>query len=284
MTYFKALRVLTKEKAMKKAGLPFSTAVLLTAALACPTAALADWTPPAWSYEPVEVAGMPTVVLVMAGKTLPLRIVPHVLSLGPNAKWSAEFGIINAQGAYLAPPYTPQNGEDTLTYKDPDNPAVGKLSFTVHVLPNPKILGSQFTPFNYELGPNDTAPYQPGAWPPSPVILTYPAKMPPKAFLRTMAVIKRGEKIPAPNELTAIHRLPVITVAGVRAYPLPVRDDVGAVVNAFYVPVALLDAPLRQAKTLPKYPGTPYTDPDVRMPHLGKGGTRKWQTWRAPCP
>lgn len=269
---------------MKTALSPFSATVLLTASLGFSPAAWADWTPPAWSYEPREVSGMPSVVLVMAGKTLPLRVIPHILNLGPNAKWSAEFGIVDAQGVYLAPPYTPQNGEDSLIYKDPDNPGTGKLTFTIHVLPNPKIPGSQFTPFNYEMGPNDTAPYPPGVWPPSPVILTYPAKMPPKAFLHTMAVIKRGEKIPPPNELTAIHRLPMVTLAGVRAYRLPVRDDGGAIVSAFYVPVALLDAPLCAAKTLPKYSGTPCTNPDLRMPHLGKGGTRKWQTWRAPCP
>jgi hypothetical protein len=278
------LKLLQMRKTMKTAILSYC----LVAALSGPTAALADWTPPAWSYEPQEIASMPTVVLVMAGKTLPLRIMPHVLNLGPNAKWSAEFGIVNAQGIYMAPPYTPQNGEDTLTYKDkdPDDSRSGELSFVVHVLPNPKIPGSQFTP--YIVAAPITSIDKDGTEQrlddDSAIVFPKSVPLPPAKFLRSLAVINHGEKLSPPEKLTAIHRLPIVTIAGVRAYRLPVRDDVGAVVNAFYVPVASLDAPLRQAKELSRYPGTPYTNPDPRMPHLGKGGSRKWQTWRAPCP
>lgn len=258
-------------------------AALTTALLGAANAALADWSPPAWSYEPSEISTMPTVVLVMAGKTLPLRFLPNAPSFGPKSVWSADYGIFSPQGDYTAPPFLPLRGEDTLTFSNPANPAAGSLHFIVRILPNPKIPGSQFTPFNYMPGPND--PYRPpGEWPPFPIILTPPAKMPPHIFLRRMAVVERGKKPALPDELTAIHPLPVVTAAGVRGYRLPVRDAADSAVTYVYVPVGLLNAPLRTAKELPTFTGTPYTNPDPRMPRLGKGGSRTWQTWRAPCP
>jgi len=169
-----------------------------------------------------------------------------------------------------------------LKYADPAEPKAGSLHFVVHILPNPKIPGSRFTPFSYERRPGD--PYRPGVWPSEPVVLNPPAKMPQRAFLRTITVVGRGEKPLPPDELTAIRRVPTITVAGVRVYRLPARDAAGAAVNAVYVPLAALDAPLHQARELSTFTGNPYTNPDPRMPHLGKGGSRKWQTGCAPCP
>lgn len=248
-----------------------------------PTYAKGSWTPPAWSYNADEIKTLPTVVLVMAGKTLPLRILPNAWGFGRNAHWHADFGIVSAQGDYTAPPYVPQSGEDRLTYDDPANPKTHSLSFVIRVLPNPRIPGSQFTPFEYETGP-DNPPNMEKGWPYWPIILTPPAKMPPPAFLHTMAVVKRGEKPNPLDELTQVRPLPLFSIGGVRAYRLPAREDRSFLVNVVYVPLSALSAPLRQAKELPLYDGTPYTNPDPRMPHLGKPGSRKWQTWRAPCP
>ena len=94
-----------------------------------------------WTTE--ETRRMIPVALVQAGDVLELFVVPNRTSQ-PGGTWEAVFGTITAHGVYTAPSFMPAMGLDTITYHSPN----GWLEIVdIRIVPNPKIPGSDQTPY-----------------------------------------------------------------------------------------------------------------------------------------
>lgn len=237
------------------------------------------WTPPATSYSPAEIASMPDVLLPKAGTKLPLSLKTPL-----SGKWTAEYGVIDAQGNYEAPPYTPAGGDDTITFTHGDNrfppilkpgqllpppkplpPDYKMLTLTIRILPNPSIAGSGATPY-IVLAPVDSVDEngEEQRLSDGPKIV-FPKQfpLPAEKFLRTRAVLKPGEKLSAPVEVT--HVLPVALSRNKTAYLLPAHNQFNHLTDTLRVRTGAIQFVPQRAKELPQYTGTPFNNPDVRM-------------------
>lgn len=239
-----------------------------------PTHLKGVWTPPASSYSPREIATLPTSLLLQAGKKLPLIVNTEQKNVKPGGTWSAEYGVVDKDGEYTAPPYTPQEGIDTLTYQAPQGSAVNSVAVRIHILPNPQIPGSQYTPYLVDpmiTGDQPTGSNQDISQVSLPrLVITSPATKPDATFLHKIAAVPPGE-VPAPAaKVTSTQIVPVEEINGVMAYRLPSIDAIGDHLNVIYVPQSAVSNPLQEAKELPQYEGNPNSDPDPRAQKEGK--------------
>lgn len=255
------------------------------------------WTPPASSYTPDEVSGMPDVLLLKAGTKLPV-----FLKTPMDGKWTAEYGVIDEHGNYQAPPYIPVGGDDRITFTHGDNSRVPaftpgqplpppeplpadyqKFELTVRIVPNPAIPGSSETPYMVMPSANsaeDTTERRRLA-DGQPIVFPKQFPLPAAKFLFTLGVLKPGEMLPALITLTRTQ--PTVLNRSKDAYILPASNLFGSHTDGLQVRVKAVSFVPQRAKELPQLAGSPDTDPDPRMgtrPDV-REAIKKWQASQA---
>lgn len=224
------------------------------------------WAPPAASYSREEIADLPTVLLLKAGMSLPIKALVWNKKLGPKAVWTAANGTVDAAGKYTAPPYTPSRGDDILTLSDPSNVFINGTKIRIHILPNPAIPGSAKTPYiKYTPAGTTTGPGSHVYYSHKLVLPPDMASVPPQ-FLKNIPVVFGPEYLPAPSApVTVVTPAETTGVSGQSVYTIPAESGFGQPVSGFTLPVSSVSQPLMKAKELPLYAGNSQTNPDPRL-------------------
>ena len=211
------------------------------------------------TYSPTEMAAMRTLLLLPAGTSLPLS-----LAEPKSGVWKAEFGIIDPQGNYTAPPYTPSMGEDVITFTESGKPGFETFTVLVRILPNPAIPGSSQTPYVIAapITSVDASGEVQRLGDDSPIVFPKSVPLPPAKFLRTMTVVQPGEKPLPPVQFTQVR--PAAVSKDKSTYIVPARNAVNEVTNAVRIRVNAITFVPRQAKEVLEFADNSNTDPDPR--------------------
>lgn len=227
------------------------------------------WSPPAKSFSREEVAALPTVLLLKAGGSLPVKSLVWDHKLGPKSVWTAMYGTVNAAGNYLAPPYTPSRGDDVITLSDPSNVFINGTQIRVHILPNSIIAGSAGTPYIKYTPAGTTTGSD------SHVYYSHKLILPPgmdslsPEFQKNITPVFSLEDMPAPSApVTQVAVDGTTSVSGQFAYSIPATDSFGRSLSGLFLP-ASSTSPLMVAKELPLYAGNSQTNPDPRFDDTG---------------
>lgn len=223
-----------------------------------------------------EVENMEQVVLLQAGKTLALRVLAtskggfaspeRTATIQAGGTWSADFGTINQNGDYVAPPHTPPFGLDTVKYEDRQGTEV---HLQIRILPNPALPGSGSTPYVQ-------APWSvDGSTPPVPYPPVYtpgsPPELPPLPAGGSTVVVGPGETPPLPIEFAYVEAIPVETIRGTQAYRLPATDGFSTVKFIYAENQAGQEA-LQQARLVPPPPPEDLLPPTQCVPGTFSAG------------
>lgn len=227
------------------------------------------WTPRVSSYSAAELATMPTVLLLEAGKKLPLRLNPAAKGFGPQATWRARFGAIDSQGNYTAPPYMPAFGEDTITYEDLTARLTKTVRITVRILPNPAIPGSKDTPYIHSSAISKVFMSRSNQINTSNIVLGPGQSSPAPEFLKEIAVVALGETPSPPISVSQSREITAQNLGGKSVYFLPAQQQGNGITQDVYVAQSEVDDHLKLALELPSFSDNKNFNPDPRAKKEG---------------